>query len=77
MFREIRKSDSLDRILFRTPEGDFLFGETRLFRNLGVGLRNPLCGVALFMPIGYYASAEFLDRLDLAKNPRFPAKEMT
>ena len=27
----------------------------------------PLCGVALFMPFGYYASAACLVRLDLAK----------
>jgi hypothetical protein len=29
--------------------------------------KNSLCGVALFMPCGYYASAGFLGRLDLAK----------
>lgn len=35
--------------------------ETVLFRNLCVNLQNALCDVALFMPIGYHASAEFLD----------------
>jgi hypothetical protein len=39
-----------------------------LFRHLGVSLRSPLCGVALFMPFGYYASAGMLGFLDLTKN---------
>lgn len=42
----------------------------RLFRNLGVGLQDSLCDVALFMPFGYYASASSLGRLDLAKKSR-------
>jgi hypothetical protein len=39
-----------------------------LFRHLGVSLRYPLCGVALFMPIGYHASAGMLGFLDLTQN---------
>src|SRR5512143_2340449 len=37
MFREIRKSDSLYRILFRTPEGDFSFGNAANPRFHGKG----------------------------------------
>jgi len=40
---------------------------TRLFRQGVVANRIALSGVALFMPIGYYASASSLDSLDLAK----------
>jgi hypothetical protein len=40
----------------------------RLFRNICVSLRDHSCGVALFMPYGYYASSLSLDSLDLAKN---------
>src|SRR6185369_4867888 len=43
----------------------------RGFSAISVSLRGRLCGVALFMPCGYYASAQPLDSLDLAKNPRF------
>ena len=43
---------------------------TPLFRNLGVGLRDSLCCIALFTPCGCYASASSLVRLDLAKNCR-------
>jgi predicted small lipoprotein YifL len=39
-------------------------------RNLGVAPRDSLCGMALFMPCGYHASASSLGRLDLAQNPR-------
>ncbi len=43
--------------------------ETALFRNLGVILRICLCGVK------YYASAQMLDFLDLAKNYWFPKQK--
>jgi hypothetical protein len=39
--------------------------EMALFRNLGVNLRDRLCGVPM------YASAQSLDFLDLAKNCSF------
>jgi hypothetical protein len=45
----------------------FLRGTT-LFRPGCVSLRDSLCGVALFMPIGYYASAQSLDSLAGTKN---------
>jgi hypothetical protein len=38
----------------------------RIVRNLGVSLHDRLCDVALFMPSGYYVSAQSLDSLDLA-----------
>ncbi len=46
--------------------------ETALFRNLGVNLRNCLCGVRT-----EYASAQFLDFLDLAKNCSFLGRYCT
>ena len=38
--------------------------------NVCVSLWDSLCGVVLFMPIGYYASAQSLDSLDLAQKSR-------
>ncbi len=49
------------KIIMTTALGSF-HPEMALFRNLGVNLRDRLCGVPM------YASAQSLDFLDLAKN---------
>jgi hypothetical protein len=51
-----------------TTSAEANWNEPFLFRQIGVSLRDHLCGVALFIPCGYYASERSLDSLDLTKN---------
>jgi hypothetical protein len=48
-----------------------------LLHQLGVSLRDSVCGVALFIPYGYYASVPSLDSLELTQNRQLGGNSKT